>query len=109
MEENRKYQSHIHSHNEIYTKAFEGVNFFSENETIHAHFINEFAKQLWKGHTRYITGTFFGTTADMVDVDLKFSIDNGARDLIHNGRHANLQAANSLAHLIRNYGRKDLL
>lgn len=109
MEENRKYQRHIHSHNEIYTKAFEGINFFSENETVHAHFISEFAKQLWKGSTRYITGTFFGSTATMVNVDLKFSIESDARDLVHNGRSSNLKAADSLAYLIKNHGRKNLL
>ena len=109
MEENRKYQKHIYSHNEIYTKAFEGINYFSENETVHAHFANEFAKSMWKDKTKFITGTFFGSTAEMINVDLKFSIDNGARDLIHNGRHANLKAADSLAYLIKNYGRKNLL
>jgi hypothetical protein len=109
MEENRKHLNEIYSHNTIYTKAFEGINYFSENETIHAHFTNEFAKYMWKDKTKYITGTFFGSTAEMIDVDLKFSIDNGARDLIHNGRNSNLKAANSLDYLIKNYGRKNLL
>jgi len=109
MEENRKYQQQIYSHNEIYTKAFEGINFFSENETINAYFINEFAKQIWEDKTKYIPVTFFGSTANMIKVEAQFSIDNGARDLIHNGRHSNLKAANSLAYLIKNYGRKNLL
>ena len=109
MVENVKNIPHKTSYNDIYTRCFEGLNFFLENETIQNYFIAEYAKAFWKDSTRYITGTFFGSTANMLGLDLEFKIDNGARDLIHNGRKSNLEAATTLSKLIESYHGKDYL
>jgi hypothetical protein len=44
-----------------------------------------------------------------MDTHHVFKIDNKARDLVHPGIESNKAAANNLAHLIKNYGVKNLL
>ena len=107
--ENQKNVEYRDSYNDIYNKLFENYNFFIQNETMNSYFISQFAKEIWKEKTKYITGTFFNNTALCMDTKNTFKIDNKARDLIHPGLESNKIAASGLAHLIKNYGVKNLL
>lgn len=107
--ENQKNVEYRDSYNDIYSSLFENYNFFIENETMNSYFISQFTKEVWKEKTKYITGTFFNNTALCMDTENTFKIDNKARDLIHPGLESNKIAASRLAHLIKNYGVKNLL
>lgn len=87
---------------DIYTKAFESINFFSENEGIRSYFTSELTREIWKKDTIYISSSFF-TYKNIINFDLTFSIDNGARDLVHPGRESNKEAAEKIHNFIKKH------
>lgn len=108
-DENQKNVLYRDSYNDIYSALFKNYNFFIENETMNSYFISQFAKEIWKNKTKYVTASFFGNTALCMDTEITFSMDNKARDLIHPGLESNKTAASTLAHLIKNHGIKNYL
>jgi hypothetical protein len=84
---------------DVYTKAFESINFFSENEGIRNYMTAELTKEIWKNSTIYVSSSFF-SYKDILNLDLTFSIDNEARDLVHPGRKSNQEAAEKIANFI---------
>jgi hypothetical protein len=75
---------------------------------MYSYFISQFAKEIWKDKTKYITGTFFNNTALSMDIENVFKIDNKARDLVHPGLGSNQIAADGLSYLISRYGKNYL-
>lgn len=106
--ENQKHVEYRDSYNDVYTNLYENHNFFIQNETMYSYFTSQFAKEIWKNKTKYITGTFFDNTALSMDIENVFKIDNKARDLVHPGLGSNQIAADSLSYLISRYGKNYL-
>jgi hypothetical protein len=60
------------------------------------YYISRTANSIWSGRTKYVTFSYFGISAHYSRADEFFTIDNGARDMLHPGHKNSEEVANFL-------------